>query len=312
MTEPAPTQDKNLLFIKNTFINPEEKRLRSGWRLSINLFLLLIFSIIIGIPAMLISLLIPSLTDISLIVTNGIPIILAVLISRLWIDRKSLGSLGLSLSLRSLLDVVVGAGIAVLQLALVFGIEYAMGWLTLDGFGWEQDGLQPTLGGLLLWLLLFAAVGFYEELFSRGYQFQNLEEGLNTFWAVLLSAGFFGFLHITNPGASLGSTLGIFLAGLYFAFAYLRTRSLWLAIGIHFGWNFTLGPVLGFPVSGMKTAHILVQEVTGPELWTGGVFGPEAGLVVVPALILGVILISLYTQGRKPQQPVTQKQIELQ
>ena len=300
MSETTTPPDPTLAFIKNIFVNPEEKRLRAGWRLLVNLTLMLFFSIIVAIPMVIVQLIFPALSDLGLIIANGIPFVLAVIISRKFIDRKSIRSLGLELSLKSLLDLVVGAGIAVLQLVLVFGIEYGLGWLTLDGFGWEEAGLLPTLGGILLWLGMFAAVGFYEEFFSRGYQLQNLEEGLNTFWAVLLSAGFFGLLHVSNPGASWISTLGIMLAGLYFAFAYLRTRSLWLPIGMHFGWNFTLGPILGFPVSGIETARLLAPNVTGPEAWTGGAFGPEAGLIIIPAMILGTILITLYTLGRQP------------
>ena len=39
-------------------------------------------------------------------------------------------------------------------------------------------------------------------------------------------------------------------------------------------------------------------EVHGPVLWTGGAFGPEAGLIVLPALLLGALLIYLYTTKR--------------
>jgi len=298
MSEPTPILEKKPLTFKDVFINPNEKRLRAGWRLLVNLIFLFIISIPFALSAVLIQLIKPEWRSIGLVIANGLPIVLAVLLSRVLVDRRSLRSLGLQISWRAVVDVLAGIAIAAAQLALVFGIQLAMGWITVDGFGWQESGLLPTLGGLLLWLGLFAAVGFYEELFSRGYQLQNLEEGLNTFWAVLLSAGFFGLLHIANAGASWISTLGIMLAGIYFAFGYLRTRTLWLVVGLHFGWNFTLGPILGFPVSGMQTTSVLIPNVTGPEIWTGGAFGPEAGLVVLPAFALGVGLIWLYTRGR--------------
>jgi membrane protease YdiL (CAAX protease family) len=301
-----PTQLKEAGGLKEVFIHPEEKRLRSGWRLLINFFLFLFLSVIFTIPALVIIFINDDWFNIALIIASGIPIVLSVIISRKLIDRRSIRSLGLQLSLQAVADVLVGILISAAQLALVFVIEHAMGWLTFQGFGWQEIGWLPTIGGVLLWLVLFAAVGFYEELLSRGYQLQNLEEGLNTFWAVVLSAGFFGLLHVSNPGASWVSTLGIALAGAFYGFGYLRTRTLWLVIGMHFGWNFVLGPVLGFPVSGMATAQILVQTVTGPEIWTGGAFGPEAGLVVLPAFALGVLMVWLYTRGRSGKNKQTE------
>jgi hypothetical protein len=94
--------------------------------------------------------------------------------------------------------------------------------------------------------------------------------------------------------------MGIFLAGVFFAYAYIRTKQLWLPIGMHIGWNFFEGVVFGFPVSGLEPYALTRITVQGPEIWTGGVFGPEAGLIVLPALILGAFLIYLYTMRRTP------------
>ena len=70
--------------------------------------------------------------------------------------------------------------------------------------------------------------------------------------------------------------------------AYAATRSLWLPIGIHMGWNFTEGGVFGAAVSGGGGGHgIVSMPLTGPDLLTGGAFGPEASLVSV-ALWLAV------------------------
>lgn len=280
------------------FIHPQEKRLRTGWRLLVNIFLFLFLSIIFSIPILGIMLLKPEWLNASMVIATAFPIVLSVVISHKLIDRRSMRSLGLELSPQAALDILVGIGISAVQLGLVVLIESGMGWLSFGAYGWQMNGLLPTIGGVLLWLVLFIAVGFYEELFSRGYHLQNLEEGLNTFWAVLLSSVFFGILHMSNPAASGVSTLGIMLAGVFLAFAYLRTRTLWLAVGLHLSWNFILGPVLGFPVSGIETATLLSPQISGPEIWTGGEFGPEAGLVVVPALLLGALLVWLYTRGR--------------
>jgi membrane protease YdiL (CAAX protease family) len=84
---------------------------------------------------------------------------------------------------------------------------------------------------------------------------------------------------------------------LFLALPYLLTRQLWLSIGLHIGWNFFEGVVFGFQVSGLDTFRLLRHTVSGPELWTGGVFGPEAGLLVIPAIILGSLLVVAYTKS---------------
>jgi hypothetical protein len=129
---------------------------------------------------------------------------------------------------------------------------------------------------------------------------QNLSEGLNLLWGALLSSVFFAFAHLRNPYFSGMAVLGLVLAGLFLAYSYLRTRQLWLPIGLHIGWNFFEGVVFGFPVSGLTDVMpmLVLQRAAGPEIITGGGFGPEAGLILLPALALGVIIIQWYTRAR--------------
>lgn len=284
--------------IRYIFLTPDEPRLRAGWRLLAQGLLTIAFTFVLAIPMMILISVFPESQELSLVLLGGIPIVLAVLAARKWIDRRSIGSLGLKRSKQALRDVLAGFGIALAQIALIFGIQLGFGWARVSGFAWQEQAPLAVLGGLTLGLATHLAVGFYEELLSRGYQLQNLEEGTNTFWAVTITSVAFGAAHLLNPNASLVSMIGISLAGFYLALGYLRTRQLWLPIGMHFGWNFFLGPVFGFPVSGLDFFHLIRVEVTGPELATGGAFGPEAGLVVIPGLALGALLVLLYTRGR--------------
>jgi hypothetical protein len=68
---------------------------------------------------------------------------------------------------------------------------------------------------------------------------------------------------------------------------------------MHFGWNLFEWSVFGFPVSGLEVYKLIQIQITGPEIWTGGKFGPEAGLVIVPVLAIGAITILLFTRNRK-------------
>jgi membrane protease YdiL (CAAX protease family) len=284
------------------FMSPGELRLRSGWRLMAQMLLLFLIMLFAAIPALAVASFWPAIGDLALILGNGVPIVLSVIIARRVFDRRSVKSLGLNLDRQAWKDVLTGIGIAVLQTGFVFVLEAGLGWLKVVGYAWQQRSPMSIWQGFLLWLVIFLAVGFYEELFNRGYQLQNLEEGLNTFWAVLLSSLVFGVAHLLNPNASWLSAIGITLSGIFLAYAYLRTRLLWLSIGLHIGWNVFLGPVFGFPVSGLDNLGLIQVRVDGPVLFTGGEFGPEAGLVLLPALGLGTLLVWLVTRGRLDQE----------
>lgn len=111
--------------------------------------------------------------------------------------------------------------------------------------------------------------------------------------ALIVSSLFFGIVHIFNPGASLWSSIAIAIeAGLLLGAAYQYSGSLWLPIGIHWAWNFTQGNVFGFAVSGGDSGDsFFVSSATGPELFTGGAFGPEASIL---AAMLGALISAFY------------------
>ena len=288
------------------FISPDERRLRAGWRLLGHSILLLIlgvvFSVVLAIPLAVFQFVSrQNLTNAILALSTivSLPAItLATWIARRGLDRRSFRSLGLELGVGWSRDLLVGFAIPIPLFGLIYLFELGAGWLDFQSWGWAERGVLATAVGVLLMLLAFVAVGFYEELLFRGYYLQNLKDGINPATAVLASSAAFGLAHLGNLNASLTSTLGIFAAGLFLAFAWLRTQSLWLPIGIHIGWNFLQGPVFGFEVSGNSTPSLVRHVVNGPELITGGAFGPEAGLLVLPAMALGAGLIWWYTRHR--------------
>ena len=288
--------------IRNLFYSPGDGRLRAGWR--ILFFMVLWFSVtfLVSIPAI-------ALTGLDLEVSNprdillssmvgGIAVGLAVFLTRRAIDRKSVESLGLNAD-RMWRDMLAGVGFGAGMVTIVYAGLAAAGWLKFESFAWQTLPISTWALAFLNLTLAFLLTGITEELMVRGYLLQNLEEGLNLPWAVGLSSGLFGLLHLGNPGgAQFAPVIGIFLAGLFFAYAYLRTRSLWLAIGLHIGWNLFLNAVYGFVVSGVDTPGLVRHTVTGPEVWTGGAFGPEAGLILLPALAAGWGLVAWYTRDR--------------
>jgi membrane protease YdiL (CAAX protease family) len=295
------TQKNKRNFWQILFISPDEPRLRAGWRLLIQTIFLIILSIGAGIVIFIpIGLFKIDFDSSFAMLANELVMLFSItasiFLARKFLDRRPIVSLGLKLDQLALKDVLVGIIITFFQMGLVYSIEVALGWTKFDGFAWQMESGVAVAGGLGIWLVIFLIVGWQEELLSRGYHLQTLESGLNTFWAVLISSSVFGVLHLGNPGASWVSTLGILLAGLFLALPYILTRQLWLSIGLHIGWNFFEGVVFGFPVSGLDTFRLMRHTISGPELWTGGAFGPEAGLLVIPAILLGSLMVIAYTR----------------
>ena len=281
-------------------LSPDEPRLRAGWRLLIQTTIMLFLFGCLGLPAgLLVYLPESSLSDQQLmLLTQGISffaIAASVFIARRYLDKRSISSLGLEISFKIYRDLIIGFLIAFLSLAFLYIMEILLGWAQFNSFAWEVQSPTSVLSGTVLALITFILVGWNEELLSRGYHLQTLTSGMNLPLGLIGSSVIFGILHITNPNATWISTLGIIFAGLFLGFGYMRTRQLWLPIGLHIGWNFSEGVVFGFPVSGWTGFQITNSTFTGPLLWTGGPFGPEAGLIVLPALIIGSLLIYLYT-----------------
>ena len=294
MSEIQVRPERSLL--AKIFLSPDESRLRAGWRLLIHTLLMFVFGLIFGGIAALLGLL--NFGSIGGQILNFLVITSSVYVARRWLDKQSFESLGLKLDGRTLPDILAGIGITFVQMGFIYVLMLGLGWLTFEGFAWEFDPVNVVISNVIIFFIVFIFVGWNEELLSRGYHLQTIASGTSLFWGVVISSAIFGLLHLGNPNATWVSAAGIFFAGVYLAYGYIRTKQLWLPIGLHIGWNFFEGVVFGFPVSGLDIYALTRITVHGPELWTGGAFGPEAGLIVLPSLLLGGFLIYLYTRLR--------------
>ena len=299
MSDMQPAQERSVL--ADIFLSPDEPRLRAGWRLVIQTIMFLLFGTIIFIVVSLLGFESGSGSTalISEQVFNLIAVTGSVYIARRWLDKRSFESLGLKWNQQALVDVLAGIGIVLVQMGFIYILMLGLNWLSFEGFAWEFDPLNEVIAGVLIFFVVFIFVGWNEELLSRGYHLQTIASGINLFWGIIISSAVFGLLHLGNPNATWVSAAGIFFAGIYLAYGYVRTKQLWLPIGLHIGWNFCEGVVFGFPVSGLDIYALTRIEVTGPEIWTGGAFGPEAGLIVLPSLLLGAGLIYWFTRNRQ-------------
>jgi membrane protease YdiL (CAAX protease family) len=218
--------------------------------------------------------------------------------ARRFADKRSFSSLGLNLHKQMALDVLAGIAMTFVLMSIVFLIELSLGWLKFNSFAWETEMPASVAIQTLRFLGVYILVAWNEELVYRGYILQTLASGLNLAWAILISSVYFGLEHLSNPNSSWMAAAGIFFIALLFIYGFVRTGQLWLPIGLHIGWNFFQSSVFGFPVSGLDRPGLLHITVSGPELWTGGAFGPEAGLIIFPVCLLGALLVYMYTRRR--------------
>lgn len=138
--------------------------------------------------------------------------------------------------------------------------------------------------------------GVLEETLFRGLIFHQLERLAGSWSALGLTSLLFGMAHLTNDGATLFAAAALAVeAGLLLGAAYMLTGRLWLAVGIHTGWNFTQGWVFSIPVSGgPPPIGLLITRPVGADWVTGGGFGLEASVVTLGvATVAGLVLLRL-------------------
>jgi len=312
--------------LKQILWNEQQRRLRTFWRLSVTTFIftLLLVVLAIAISVLAVIWMVASggslqnvLTEMSTSpgfqVVDSLLVLLIVLVS-MWLaarllDRRPFADFGFHLDRDWWIDLGFGLALGALLMVGIFLVEWAAGWVTIAGTLQAATPSQPFIPALLQPLVLFLAVGVYEELISRGYLLQNLAEGFN--WPILKTRGaiitawlvssvLFGLAHADNPHATAVSTLNLILAGLFLGLGYVLTGELAIPIGLHITWNFFQGAVFGFPVSGMAPSATLIAVVQGgPDLWTGGAFGPEAGGMGILAILVGSLLVWLWVRWRE-------------
>lgn len=277
------------------FIN-EYGRLRSGWRLILYLFAFFAAVFLIGtglqIAYILLNVVGPQFPRLdflaNLIYRFGL--LAAALIAGYLCVRIFEGlpwrSLGLTLHRGWFKDLVFGSAVGFATLVVAVAIAAAAGGLDFSVNDLQMASVGRSLLGSAT-LLFVAALA--EEAAFRGYPLQTLTRAKLALLGVLLTSLPFGFVHLSNPNVAAGFTFAnTALAGIWLAVAYLRTRSLWLPLGVHWSWNWALGWFFGLPISGINlVSHPLLKPTDhGPAWLTGGSYGIEGGLACTIALVL--------------------------
>ena len=288
------------------FWNDAESRPRALWRILLHLALFALALIAFGMLGWVV----PPTPLLEWLANTGILVVLIVTIGAAcwWFDRRALRDLGLWTTRAWWADLgaglVLGSGLT----AAIVGVMLAAGWLELRPEPVRSSTIGPLPIALALMLTNFVLVGLGEELLFRGYWLRNLAEGLcgrrvgprpALLLATLLVSALFAAAHANHPHTSWRSVLNTFLAGTLLALPLLCTGRLALSIGFHIAWNVLLGTVFGLTVSGNgKQVSLMTATPIGPPLWTGGAYGPEGGLLVTGALLIGFLLVVLWLRLR--------------
>ena len=156
------------------------------------------------------------------------------------------------------------------------------GWYSVQSISLNITGLMGSFGLLIL-------AGAFEEILFRGVLFQPLEAAIGTGWALTLSGTLFGALHLGNTNATVVGAIAVGLAGLSLGAVFAWTRDLWLLTGLHVMWNFMQGPIFGVAVSGNVFQSLIRPRIQGPEVFTGGAFGFEAGAITVALCLVSTV-----------------------
>lgn len=217
-------------------------------------------------------------------------VLIPLIVMARFVDKRPLATIGFGPP--RLFDLLIGAIIGAAIFAVPVGVLVAVGAATY----------APDLSSFAADALALAMVTCFfnvvtQEVIVRSYIFQELWAKYGAWVATGITTALFVAMHaaaLMQGTQGLIAGANILVASLMLSLAYVRTGQLWLAIGIHLGWNGLQGPVLGINVTGNELAfgHWSVFAFPGNPLLTGGVMGVEGGLVGLMGPVIGLAIVA--------------------
>ncbi len=189
-----------------------------------------------------------------------------------------------------------------------FALGAALGWgmvaavllvvVLIGHFYVQLSNTSQAWSLLVVNVFTLAAGSLAAEIAFRGYPFQKLIQATGPMTAAILAGIFFGLLRFETPGATTAAMWISAMAAVVLSVAYLRTRALWLCWGLHFGWLASIGILFGQPLAGRRHSSSVVRSyVDGPTWLTGSEYGPEASIVTLLVLWIGLYVLVRLTRG---------------
>jgi len=278
----------------NIFYNSDEARIRALWRIIITTILIISLVIVWAL-----------IFQTRFWITLGLGFIVP---SILWlvskfIENRHFPEFGLFVNKTWVEDFMAGNIMAAFVMSAMLLLLIFLGFAEVTSITniWENPAIISALFQSFIFML---AVSLWEEAYFRGYLITNMKEGFRAGFinkkramviAVIVSSIIFGAAHSGNPNASLFAVINIFAAGVVLAYPYIKSKSLGISVGMHLSWNYFQGVVFGMPVSGLHMSESFAEtKISGPEVITGGQFGPEGGAAGLVGLLMLAALCHLY------------------
>ena len=212
--------------MKTIFLN-KDNNIRNGWKI---LIFFVNFIVLLLLLNSSLSLFLP-ITDIFIgELIALISVVISTFLMMKFFEKKNFEDVGLRLRPNTIYEISFGLILGFIMITFVVVVN-----LTLGYYKYEFT-LNQVYPQILKALSLFLLVAFFEEILFRGYPFQRLIDGTNPIIATLIFSLVFSLAHLQNPNVNLIALLNIFLAGVWLSTSYIKTRSLWLPISLHFSW----------------------------------------------------------------------------
>ena len=287
-----------------TIVRGPDDTWRTGWRIAAMLALLAI--VVFGVNVGWRALGLPGQQQagpwmfllFSLLVSGGALGVIALLLR--YFERAGFAAIGMPFVATAWKDIAVGTLLGAVPVSLLMGLAVIGGYGSVSSGGMNVENFVSMLLPMLTAGFLLAA---WEEFVLRGYLLRQLSLGFNPAAAVVITGLLFGLMHSGNPGANWQGLLYTAIGGILMGWLVLRSGSLWLLIGYHFGWNATASGLFGLELSGFEEkGSIFHSTVSGADWLTGGSYGFEASLpaVIFEVLVLSTALLLIRRKGSEP------------
>ena len=200
-----------------------------------------------------------------------------------WLEGGHFSDYGLPWKFSVLKSLVIGLGLGVLSLILIFISQWLLGWIEWHLENWQQLR-QISLPILLLGLW----IGLTEELIFRGFLLNTLGKDYSIWLAAAISSIIFALLHLVwEQQETLPQLPGLWLMGMVLVLArYADGGSLGIAWGLHAGWIWGL--------TCLDSAKLITYTGLGSSWITGLGQKPLAGVAGIVCLLMTGLFLQLF------------------